>query len=428
MSTTHQIAAVDTVVIGAGQAGLAVSHLLGRAGRDHVVVDRGRVAESWRSQRWDSLRLLTPRWMSRLPGWRYTGPGQGGYMATDELITYLEGYAASSGAPLELGREVLDVSARGDGYRVVADGRSWQTRHVVVATGPTGRPHIPAAARGLDSGVHLITPPQYRNPDQLPAGGVLVVGAAASGAQIADELVRAGRRVVLAAGRHIRMPRRYRGMEIYWWLEQMGHLSRTIDTASDPDATRRQPSPTLTGREPDDPRGANLDLHTLDAAGVELTGRLRSIDGMQVTIVDDLADTIGAAERRQARLLDGIDGYVERHHLTREVDPPDRPAPVPNRGSRTHFDLRAEGIATVVLATGFRAHYPWLRVPVLNPDGTIRQVRGATSAPGLYVVGGQRFQHRRDSATLDGARHEARDVVAHLCGETQRTPCALEAS
>lgn len=428
MSTSHQIAAVDTVVIGAGQAGLAVSHLLGRAGRDHVVVDRGHVAESWRSQRWDSLRLLTPRWMSRLPGWRYTGPGQDGYMAGDELVRYLERYAATSAAPLELGREVMEVSARGDGYRVVTDDRSWQARHVVIATGPTGRPHIPDTASGLDPGVHLITPLQYRNPDQLPAGGVLVVGAAASGVQIADELARAGRRVVLAAGRHVRIPRRYRGMEIYWWLEQLGHLSRTIDTLADPDAARRQPSPQLTGREPDDHRLAVLDLRTLQAAGVELTGRLRRFDGMHVTLADDLADTMRAAERRQARLLDGVDRYVEHHHLTREVDPPDRPAPVPSRGSRTQLDLRAEGIATVVLATGFRAHYPWLRVPVFNPDGTIRQIRGSTPAPGLYVVGGQRFQHRRDSATLDGARHEARDVIAHLCGDNEPAPCALEAS
>ncbi|MGH3481953.1 MAG: flavin-containing monooxygenase [Nocardioidaceae bacterium] len=427
MSTSHQIAAVDTVVIGAGQAGLAVSHLLGKAGRDHVVLDRGRVAESWRSQRWDSLRLLTPRWMSRLPDWRYTGAGQDGYMAGAELVRYLERYAATTAAPLELGREVMDVAARGDGYRVVTDDRSWQARHVVIATGPTGRPHIPDTASGLDPGVHLITPLQYRNPDQLPAGGVLVVGAAASGAQIADELARAGRRVVLAAGRHVRIPRRYRGMEIYWWLEQLGHMSRTIDTVADPDAARRQPSPQLTGREPDDPRGADLNLRTLEAAGVELTGRMRRFDGMQVTLADDLADTIRAAERRQARLLDGVDRYVEHHHLTREVDPPDRPAPIPSRGSRTQLDLRGEGIATVVLATGLRAHYPWLRVPVFNPDGTIRQVRGSTPAPGLYVVGGQRFQHRRDAATLDGARHEARDVAAHLCGDNGRTPCALEA-
>jgi putative flavoprotein involved in K+ transport len=217
----------DTVVIGAGQAGLAVSAPLNDAGRDHVVLDRGRVAERWRTERWDSLHLLTPNWMTRLPGWLYTGADQEGYMSAAELVGYLERYATAFSSPVATDTTVLDVSADDSGYRVVTDRGTWQTRHVVIATGPSGQPRVPETIQSLHDDLWLTTANQYRNPDSLPAGGVLVVGASSSGAQIADELSRAGRQVVLAVGRHSRMPRRYRGMDIYWWLERTGRLSRT---------------------------------------------------------------------------------------------------------------------------------------------------------------------------------------------------------
>ncbi len=415
---------VDTVVVGAGHAGLAVSHLLGRAGRDHVVVDRGRVAEAWR-QRWDSLHLLTPRWMTRLPGWRYAGPGLEGFMPAGELVGHLELYAAASAAPLELGREVLEVAAHGDGYRVVADGAAWQARHVVIATGPAGRALIPAAARDLSREIQVLTAARYRNPELLPDGGVLVVGASASGVQIADELARSGRRVVLAVGSHARVPRRYRGMDVHWWLEETGRQARTIDTVADPTAARRESSLQLSAREPHDPRGLDVDLNALQDVGVEVTGRLRATDGNRVGFADDLAGTVRRADAGLARLLDAVDAHIDGSHLTAEVDPADRPAPVRIRKPRTRLDLRAEGIGTVLLATGYAPHHPWLRVPVTGPDGHLRQVRGATPAPGLYVVG-QRFQHRRDAATVDGARHDAHDVVSHLCRDDRPALRALE--
>jgi len=363
---------IDTVVIGAGHAGLAVSHLLGRAGRDHVVVDRGRIAESWRSERWDSLRLLTPRWMTRLPGWRYTGLGQEGFMPSGELVQHLERYAATSGAPLELGREVFQVAPVGKGYRVVADSASWLARNVVVATGPTGRPHVPATAHELDPGIDLVPALRYRNPDQLRPGGVLVVGASASGVQIADELARAGRRVVLAVGRHTRMPRHYRGMDLHWWLECTGRQATTIDTVTDPHRVRSEPSLQLAGRAPNDPRGEVLDLATLQALGVELTGRLQSFAGPVATFADDLAGSVGDSARRQARFLDLVDDHVARCHLGTEVGPADRPGPVPVPMTRQRIDLRADSIGTVVLATGYAPHHPWLKVPVTDRYGAIR--------------------------------------------------------
>ena len=404
---------IDTVVIGAGHAGLSVSRLLTRAGRDHVVLDRGRIAERWRTERWDSLHLLTPRWMTRLPGWRYTGPEQEGFMPARELVGHLEQYALSGATPLALGEEVRRVSLHRGGYQVDTAGRSWRAQHVVVATGATGRPNVPATMERLDPDIQLLPTSQYRNPEQLAPGGVLVVGASASGTQIADELVRAGRRVVLAVGRHTRMPRRYRGMDIFWWLEQTGRLSRTVDGGGGAHATRHEPSLQIVGRKPSDPRGDDVSLASLQEAGVELVGRLGGVDGHRVDFRTDLAVTTRAADDGMYRFLEAVDRFVTATHLTSEVDPAIRPERVQMRPGPGGLDLRAEGIGTVLLATGFRPHHPWLRVPVVGSGGEIQQSRGVTAAPGLYVVG-QPFQHRRDATYIDGARFGALDVVSHL--------------
>jgi putative flavoprotein involved in K+ transport len=407
--------AFDTVVIGAGHAGLAVSNLLSGAGRDHVVVDRGRVAERWRSERWDSLHLLTPNWMTRLPGHVYAGPDPDGYMSAPQLVRHLQAYAASFRAPVLTDTTVLEVTADGDGYLVDTDRGTWRTASVVVATGPSGRPNIPVSLERLDPGIHVLTASGYRNPAQLPAGGVLVVGASSSGVQLADELARAGREVVLAVGRHTRIPRRYRGMDIFWWLERTGRLARTIDRVADVEAARREPSLQLVGRGKTARLAANLDLGTLQGLGVRLTGRVAGLDGRTVQLLDDLTHSIKDAERRMVRLLDSVDRHIDRCGLTAEVWPALRPRPVPVPSAPSSIDLRAEGIVTILFATGYLPHHPWLRVPVTAPDGSIVQRRGVTPAPGLYVVG-QRFQHRRDSGFIDGARHDARAVVDHLCG------------
>jgi putative flavoprotein involved in K+ transport len=406
---------VDTVVIGAGHAGLAVSRLLSAAGRDHVVLDRGRVGERWRSERWDSLHLLTPSWMMRLPGWSYEGPDPDGYLSAAAFVDHLEAYAASFGAPVQGGTTVEQVrfSGRGGGrYAVATDRGTWHTNNVVVATGPHGTSRVPA---GLPRDA-VFTSSTYRNPEQLPDGGVLVVGASASGVQIADELNRAGRDVVLAVGRHTRMPRRYRGVDIYWWMETTGRLARSIDELPDPVAARREPSLQLVGGGGTERSAPDIDLGLLQARGVRLTGRLNQAFGRVAHFSDDLADQVGAAEQTMQRFLTRVDAFVERSRLTAEVWPGTWPRPITTAPAPTRLDLRAEGIGSVVVAAGFQPHHPWLRVPVVGPGGAIRQYRGTTSAPGLYTVG-QRFQHRRDSALIDGARHDARDVVQHLLGE-----------
>jgi putative flavoprotein involved in K+ transport len=401
---------IDTVVIGAGHAGLAVSRLLTDAGRDHVVIDRGRVAERWRTERWDSLHLLTPNWMTRLPGWFHGGSDPDGYLSAAGLVAHLERYAASFDAPVVGDTTVHELcEAPSGGYRVVTDRGTWRARHVVVATGPHGLPRVPA---GLDD-AEVLTANRYRNPAGLGPGGVLVVGASASGVQIADELNRAGRDVVLAVGRHTRMPRRYRGMDIFWWLESTGRLARTIDDVPDAAAARREPSLQLVGRPSEGGQAPDLDLAALQARGVRLAGRLEEMSGSRARFRPDLADQVAAANASMHRFLDAVDEYVGRAGLTTEVLEPVRPRPLVVPAPLRSLDLAREGIGTVLVATGYRPDYPWLHLPITGPDGFIRQERGVTAAPGVYVVG-QRFQHRRDSGFIDGARHDARAVVQHL--------------
>jgi putative flavoprotein involved in K+ transport len=408
MTAPHTI---DTVVIGAGHAGLGVSRLLTRAGREHVVLDRGRVGERWRTARWDSLRLLTPTWMTRLPGWRAEGDPDA-FLEAGQFVRRLEQYAASFDAPVLTGVSVTRLTTGPSvTYDVHTDRGTWRARSVVVATGPHGTALVPSSVDR--AAVPVITGDRYRNPGRLGAGGVLVVGASSSGVQIADELVRSGRDVVLAVGRHTRMPRRYRGMDVFWWLEATGRLARTIDDMPDAAAARREPSLQLTGRVDVDAVESDVDLAALQRRGVRLTGRLHSLDGHLARVGDDAPTLIADADRRMHAFLDSVDTYIDRAGLTLEVLPPVRPALVPTAGMTTRLDLRAEGIETVVLATGYRPDTDWVDLPVTRDDGTIVSTRGVTEAPGVYVVG-QRFQHRRDSGFIDGARHDAAAVVHHL--------------
>ena len=412
---------VDTVVIGAGHAGLAVSRLLSEARRDHVVLDRGRVGERWRTERWDSLHLLTPSWMTRLPHWQYAGPEPEGFMSATAFVGQLERYAESFAAPVVGGTTVLSVRRCGpEQYAVVTDRETYGARHVVVATGPHGAPVVPRSMGATD--LRVLHSSAYRNPAQLPAGGVMVVGASSSGVQIADELVRSGRDVVVAVGRHTRVPRRYRGMDIFWWLENTGRTARTIDEVRDPAAARRETSLQLVGR-PATQAAETLDLAVLRARGARLAGRLESLSGSTAVFADDLPETVAAADRVMHRFLDDVDAYVLRAGLESEVLPAYRPRPLTNPAGPRRLDLGAEGIRTVVLAAGFRPDHSWLHVPVTGSDGVLRQYRGVTDAPGLYVVG-QRFQHRRDSGFIDGARHDAHAVVHHLLTGSLPPPAA----
>lgn len=402
-----------TVVIGGGQAGLATSAELSAAGDDHVVLERGRTAERWQSARWDSLRLLTPNWMSRLPSHQYGGPDPDGYMTTAEVTAYLRGYAALVCAPVVEHAPVHRVLPGGRGYVVESGAGTWTAERVVVATGAADVPNRPSVPRGLRSDLVEVDAAAYRNPAQLPDGAVLVVGASASGVQIADELRAAGREVVLSAGRHTRLPRTYRGRDVLAWLEAAGVLDQTVDDVPDVDAARRQPSLQLIGR----PDRRTCDLATVAAAGVVVTGRLLAIDGLRAHFAADLPRTTASAQAWMHRQLDVVDRHIAVSGA--DAGDPDRPPTVQLPPGVGVLDLRLAGLRTVVWATGYGRRYPWLHVPVIGTDGDIAQRRGVTPSPGLYVVG-MRFQHRRSSAFLDGVRHDARDVVGHMTSVRRR--------
>jgi putative flavoprotein involved in K+ transport len=415
---------VDTVVIGAGHAGLATSRLLTQAGHDHVVLERGRVGERWRSERWDSLRLLTPNWMLALPGSRYGGPDPDGFAPAAQYVEMLEEYAASFAAPVVDGTTVEEVRASGrdsSRFTVSTDAGTWHAGHLVIATGPHGVPVLPAGLDPAHAPATLLTARDYRSPAQVAPGGVLVVGASASGVQIADELQRAGRQVTLAVGRHTRMPRSHRGFDIYWWLEATGRLRRPFDGTRERSAALSEPSMQLVGRQHAGRSASEVDLAALQRRGVRLTGRLREFTGGIARFADDLASRVSEAEARMHRFLDVADAYAERSGLVAEIWRPERPAPVtlPST-SPTRVDLRAEGIDTIVVASGYRPDHPWLQLPVLTADGWIGQHHGVTAVPGVYTVG-QRGQHGRASGTIAGAAHDAAYVVDRIAG---RTPTA----
>lgn len=391
----------DTVIIGAGHAGLAMSRCLADRDVRHVVLDRGCVGERWRTARWDSFRLLTPNWLSRLPGWRYTGPEPDGFMSAGEFVGYLSDYARSFDAPVQPYTLVTRVERAGTGFAVHTDDAVWSASSVVIATGYHSRAKVPELATGLAPDVAQLTAAGYRSPSSLPDGGVLVAGCSASGAQIAHELASAGRRVVVAAGGHTRLPRRYRGRDILWWLDRIGSLDRTIDQVPDPVGARAEPSLQLAGRG----YGRGLDLDVLRLAGVRLVGRLRALDGTTAGFADDLRDTVDAAQRRLNRLLAEIDAFAAAMPGT-AAGPPDPPPVITVPAGLSRMDLRRAGISAVVWATGYRPWYPWLKVPVLDAGGRIRHRRGVTVVPGLYAIG-LRFQYRRDSTFVDGARHDA---------------------
>jgi len=407
----------DTIIIGGGQAGLAMSRCLTDEGIDHVVLERGRVAERWRSERWDSLRLLSPKWHTRLPGFRYQGADRDGFMTMPEIISYFERYAKSFSAPVQDETTVLGVERAERGYRVRTDQGDWEAPNVVVATGHSDVPFVPKTASGLSPRLHQVVPSHYKNPDQLPDGGVLVVGASASGIQLAQEIHRSGRPVTLAVGRHTRIPRRYRGRDIAWWLEASGMLAERADRAFNLESARRQPSLQLVGT----PDRRSIDLGVLQEEGIRLAGRLDSADGTNVGFCDDLNRNINAAEHKLDRLLERIDAFIDETLMAATAQ--DRRPPIVTGDVPVELNLRDAGISTVLWATGYRRRYPWLNVPVLNIRGEIIHDAGVTPAAGIYALG-LNFQRTRKSSFIDGVGDDARVVAEHISQRFNRSSIA----
>ncbi|MGH7540503.1 MAG: NAD(P)-binding domain-containing protein [Gemmatimonadota bacterium] len=399
-----------TVVIGAGHAGLAMSRCLADRSIEHVVLERGEVANSWTTERWDSLRLLTPNWQSRLPGFGYEGEEPDGFRDMPATVAFIERYADVISAPVETHTTVTSVRGGDGGYEVVTDRGTWRARSVVIASGACNTPCMPAVASLVPSGIATLTPMEYRNPDQLDEGGAMVVGASATGTQIAEEVHRSGRPVTLSVGEHVRVPRVYRGRDIKWWMDRCGVLDERYDEVDNLDRVRNLPSLQLAGS--DDRR--TVDLNSLTDRGVKLVGRLAGIADGKAQFSGSLANLCVLADLKMNRLLDRIDEWVTENGLDGAVPPPHRFEPTRVEPSPPlGLDLGSGEIRTIMWATGFKPDHSWLHVPVFDRKGRIRHDGGVVEAPGMYLMGIP-FLRRRKSSLIDGAGDDARDLSAHL--------------
>ena len=374
------------------------------------MLERGEVANSWRRERWDSLRLLTPNWQSRLPGLPYEGPDPDGYMTMAEVIEFIERFAKVCEAPVQTGANVTSVRRTGDGYRVTAADGEIRCRAVVIASGACNRPAVPEFKAAVPASIEQLTPFGYRGPDQLPAGGVLVVGASATGVQLAAELQRSGRPVILSVGEHVRLPRTYRGRDVLWWMEASGLWNQRYDEVDDLTRARRLPSPQLVGT----PERTTLDLNALTSMGVELVGRWAAVRDGRVLLSGGLRNVFSLADLKMGRLLDKFDEWARTHGPDAQAHPAERfPATRVPKSTRLQLDLRNGEIRSIVWATGFRPDYRWLDVPVVDAKGYLHHEGGVGGTPGLYALG-LPVLRRRKSTFICGIEGDAREVIDHL--------------
>ena len=401
---------VDTLVIGGGQAGLTLSHMLSQRGRQHLVVERARIAERWRTERWDGLRFQFPNWSVKLPGFSFPHSDPDGFCTSAEIVDFLTAYAEFIAAPIRSGIEVTRLSRRDGAAGFIAEtsGNTIEAANVVVATGPYQRPVMPPLLQDAP-GLFQVHASAYRAPDQLPAGAVLVVGSGASGAQIAEELLRAGRRVCLSVGHHRRMPRRYRGRDLIWWISALG-LDQTPVEKRGPDKAL----PLITGAY----GGHTIDFRSFAAQGITLLGRLIAAENGIVEIAPDLAASIAAGDRAYLGFLDLVDDHVARHRLDVPQEPAARvmrPDPGDLLQPLRRLDLRAAGIGSVVWSTGYGCDFSWIDLPVLNAGGEPVHRHGVTEIAGLYFIGLQ-WLSRMNSSFLSGVAEDAERLAGHIAG------------
>ncbi len=400
------------VVIGAGHAGLAMSQRLTERSIAHVVLDRGDVADSWKTKRWPGLRLLTPNWMFELPGQPAGQLEPEGFLAATDVANLVTDYARRISAPVHSHTHVRVARLQSTGYEIRTDDVTWQADALVVATGANATAFVPDYAATLPTSIVQRTALDYQGPGSLPEGGVLVVGASATGAQLAAELRLAGRSVTLAVGEHVRLPRAYRGRDIYWWLRATGVLGQRFDEVDDLTRARRLPSPQLVGGS------AAVDLAALAAHGVRLVGRLAGVRDGLPQFSATLRNLCILADLKMTRFLQRADDWAKESGLDDGLGEPIRPArtPTPDRLCLS-LDLVAEEINTIVWATGFRPDYSWLKLPVLDRAGRLCHSGGVvTDAPGLYALG-LPLLRTRASTYIYGAAADTRALSEHLVAQ-----------
>lgn len=401
--------AIDTVVVGGGQAGLAASYFLSKGGREHVVLERAsQPAEAWRNHRWDSFTFVTPNWMIRLPGAAYEGDDPHGFLSRDEIVDYFEEYVRRCELPLRYGTRVTCVERDGDGYRLTTDQGESRARNVIVATGSFQTPRIPALARKLPEQIDQLGADSYRNPQALKPGAILVVGSGQSGSQIAEELYMSGRKVYLSVGRVGRVPRRYRGEDVTTWLVKIGFFDREAARLPSPKA-RFDANPQLSGTR----GGHALNLHQFARDGVSLLGRLVDAAQGKVFLAADLKESIARVDASEVDVLKRIDSYIE----TAGLRVPPESVPVLRDGyaaePKLELDLLNAGVSSIIWATGFQSDFGMVKASIFDGFGYPRQERGVTACPGLYFVG-LNWMHTFKSGLLFGVGEDAEYVTSHL--------------
>ncbi len=410
---------IPIVVVGGGHAGLAMSHRLTQRSLEHVVLERAQVASSW-SARWPTLRLLTPNWQSRLPGAPVAGGDPHGFASAAEVAQLIGHYAQAIAAPVVTGVDVTRLGRAGSEYRIDTPVGVWECDAVVLATGASNIAAVPRFAAAVPPGITQLTPLDYRGPDLLPEGGVLVVGAAATGVQLADEVARAGRDVTLAVGEHVRLPRTYRGRDIFWWMDASGVLDARADELDDIVRARHVPSPQLVGS--DDHR--TLDLNALIGLGVRLVGRLMGIADGAAQFSGALANVCRLADLKMHRLLDTFDEWATgaAPGLADDLGPPERLEPTrPTDPPILSLRLDSGEIGSIIWATGFRPDYSWLDLDVLDRKGALVHDGGVVlRAPGVYAMG-LPVMRRRRSTFISGAAADSDDLACHLHRHLDRT-------
>ncbi|RWU18825.1 FAD-dependent oxidoreductase [Pseudomonas alkylphenolica] len=405
---TNNKTVIDTLVVGAGQAGVAMSEHLSRLGVPHLVLERNRIAEAWRTGRWDSLVANGPAWHDRFPGLEFEGLDPDAFAGKDQVADYFEAYAKKFNAPVRTGVEVTKVERNvgRPGFTLETSDGVIEASNVVVATGPFQRPLIPsiAPADGKATQIHSA---QYRNPQQLAEGAVLVVGAGSSGVQIADELQRAGKQVYLSVGAHDRPPRAYRNRDFCWWLGVLGLW----------DAEGVQPGKEHVTIAVSGARGGHtVDFRRLAQQGVTLVGLTKAFNGDVVSFESNLAENIARGDENYLALLDAADAYIEANGLDLPLEPEARimlPDPECVSHPILELDLAKAGVTTVIWATGYSVDYDWLKVNAFKADGKPQHQRGVSSEPGIYFVG-LPWLARRGSAFIWGVWHDARHIAEHI--------------
>ncbi|MCF7803864.1 MAG: NAD(P)-binding domain-containing protein [Candidatus Marinimicrobia bacterium] len=403
-------ATIDTVIIGGGQAGLAMSYLLTQQDREHLILEKQqRIGESWRN-RWDSFTLVTPNWQLQLPGFPYQGDDPDGFLSRDEVVKYLEDYTASFNPPIRYGIEVKSVKrdVASEKYMIHTDDQAYEATNVVVAVGTHQFPNIPECRKKVPPEMNQLHSCDYKNPESLPKGGVLVVGSGQSGSQIAKELHENGRKVHLCVGSARRLPRQYRGRDCMWWADQLGIFDETMEQLDSP-AERFAANPQVSGQN----GGQDINLHQFARDGITLLGRLEDVNDGRIFLAKDLHQNLAAADKMAEQIRQGADTFVEKAGLDLPEEEVDEPKDGFEQEEIPELDLAENGINNILWATGFGWDYNWIHLPVFDEFDYPIQQQGVTEYPGLYFLG-LHFLHTRKSGLFLGLGEDARYVADHL--------------